>query len=87
MDEKSRDNKEPLQVDRIPIAPISEKVSRTSVSLPDELWDDLMDATKVLSDRAKRDGRKPFTRDDVIAHACRWWLEAWREQNAKNKKD
>ncbi len=76
-----------IELDRIPTTPISEKVKRTSFQLPEDLLEELAEAAKILSDRAKRDGRLPFDRDDVIAHACRWWLQAWRADNAKKPKE
>lgn len=75
-----------LQVDKIPTTPASEKVTRTSVQLPDELWEELGQAAKVLSEVARKEGRRTFARDDVIAHACKWWLQAWKTENAKKPK-
>jgi hypothetical protein len=77
---------ERIQVDRVvPTIPITRKASRTSVKLPDELWERLKHAAQLLSDEAKRDGREPLTRDDVMEHACRWWLQEWDSERKKKK--
>lgn len=73
--------------DDVPITPISEEVGRSSVTLPKAVWEDMAEAARKLSDRARKEGRKTFSRDELIAHACRWWLKAHRADNPKNRKD
>lgn len=88
----NEDNEEPRLAkqppeEEVPTIPVSEKVSRTSVSLPDEMWEDMAETARALSDRAKREGRRPFTRDDLIAHAWRWWRKALGAELQKPRKD
>lgn len=93
MDAMSVQNKEPPLAEKtqppekVPTLPTSEKVSRTSVSLPDTVWEDMAETARSLSERAKKEGRRPFTRDDLIAHAWRWWRQALSAEIAKKPKE
>lgn len=75
--------KERIQVSEV--IPPTEKVTRTSVQLPDSMWERLTSIAKTMSEEAKREGRKPYTRDDVIYHFCRWGMQEWESERATKR--
>lgn len=69
------------EVERMSVIPAPEKFTRTSVSLPDALWEKLEKQRKRLNE--KRDPSDRLTRDDLIRLCLEW---ADRELTAESKK-
>jgi len=68
------------EVERMSVIPPPEKFTRTSVSLPDSLWEKLEKHRQRLN--AKRDPSDRLTRDDLIRLCLEW---ADRELTAEGK--
>lgn len=81
-----RTTKERGQVAVIPTQPMTEEVWRTSLQMPTTVWEEMTEAAKLISEEAKAEGRRPLSRDDVITHACRWWLQSWKEERKSKKR-
>lgn len=71
---------------RLSLVPVSRKATRNSLKMGDDIWTRMKEAARVLSDEAKADGRDPYTRDDLIEHACKRWLEEWESTREKRRK-
>lgn len=69
------------------LAPKSRKVMKTSIEMGVEVWARMEEAARTLSEEAKAEGRKGFSRQDLIEHCCLRWLEEWdAERGAKRSK-
>ena len=69
------------------LVPESRKATRNSLKMGDDIWERMKNASQSISERLKADGRDPLTRDDLIEHACKRWLEEWENQeSAKRRK-
>lgn len=76
----------PSGVTRLSVVPKSRKVIQTSIRIDPDIAERLKTAAKILSDEAKAEGYEPFTRDDLIEHACKRWLEEWEEERAAKRR-
>lgn len=68
------------------LVPQTRKATRNSVKMEDEVWERMLAAAKTLSEEARSDGRDPYTRDDLVEHACKRWLEEWEADRERKKK-
>lgn len=68
------------EVERMSVVPPPEKFTRTSVSLPDTLWEKIEKHRKRLNE--KRDPSDRFTRDGLIRLCLEW---ADRELTSEEK--